>query len=63
MIKRLSLPYTFDHPQIAGREEALSKLGIPSPSPHEVNELFPDLVAIRLQQNRWKAQMTDEDEE
>jgi hypothetical protein len=50
---RIKPPYSLEHPQLAGREEALVKLGIPAPGPYQVSQLFPNLADIRIQRNRW----------
>ena len=51
-------PHSMQHPQLAGREEALTKLGIPAPSPFQVGKLFPNLADIKMQKKRWEQQGT-----
>jgi len=51
-------PFKFDQPQLAGREEALVKLGITAPSMPKMGKLFPNLAEIRIQRQRWQRTQT-----
>jgi len=46
------IPKGHHDPTIAGREEALTKLGIPSPTPHQLGKMFPNLVDVSIQLSR-----------
>lgn len=51
---RIKPPHSMENPQLAGREEALVKQGIPAPTPYQVGKLFPNLVDVKRHKKRWQ---------